>query len=85
MSDLHSTTSKFLEWKFSRISGEVLNLGPICLKLDFTYKIWNINVKLVLRVSKLTDVQISKYIWQDFYFGTIFAQILISMVLKWLI
>ena len=35
----HSTPSKFLECKFSSKSGEVLNLGPSCLKIDFRYKI----------------------------------------------
>ena len=39
MLDLHSTPSKFLECKFSNKSGEVLNLGPICLKIYFRYKI----------------------------------------------
>ena len=38
MLDLYSTPSKFLECKFSSESGEVLNLGPICLKIDFRYK-----------------------------------------------
>ena len=33
----HPTPSKFLECKFSSKSGEVLNLGPICLKRDFRY------------------------------------------------
>ena len=39
MLDLHSTPSKFLECKFSNKSGEVLNWGQICLKIDFRYKI----------------------------------------------
>ena len=39
MLDLHSTASKFLECKFLSKSGKVLNLGPICLKIDFKYKI----------------------------------------------
>ena len=39
MLDLHSTPSKFLECKFLSESVKFLNLGPICLKIDFRYKI----------------------------------------------
>ena len=39
MVDLHATTSKFFESKFSSKSARVLNLGPNCLKTDFRYKI----------------------------------------------
>ena len=39
MLGLHSTPSKFLECKFSSKYDEDLNLGLICLKLDFRYKI----------------------------------------------
>ena len=49
-----------------------LNLGPIYLRKILGF---NINVKLVLSSFKLTSVQISKYIWRDFDFETIFAHI----------
>ena len=39
MLDLHSTPSKFLECKFSSKPGKVLNLEPICLKIEFGYNI----------------------------------------------
>ena len=60
MLDLDSTPSKLLEYTFSSKSGEVLNLGTICLKQILDTKSWNINVKLVLCASKLTGVEISK-------------------------
>ena len=39
MLDLQSAPSEFLERKSSSKSGKLLNLGPICLKIDFRYKI----------------------------------------------
>ena len=39
MLDLYSTPSEFLGCKFSSKSDEVLNLGSICLKIDFRNKI----------------------------------------------
>ena len=61
MLDMHSAPSKFLKQTFSCKSGKVLNLGPICLKIDFSCKTLKpINVKLVLSASKLTGLEISK-------------------------
>ena len=36
---LHATFSKFIECKFPSESGDILNLGPICLKINFRYQI----------------------------------------------
>ena len=40
MSDLYSTHSKYLEFKFLSKSDEFLLLGPICSNIDFRYKLW---------------------------------------------
>ena len=39
MSDQYSPPSKCLDSKFSSKSDEVLSLGPICLNIDFSYKV----------------------------------------------
>ena len=55
----HSTRSKFVKCKFLSKSRKVLNLWSICPKIDLDIKSWNVNDKLVLSTSKLTDVKIS--------------------------
>ena len=52
--------SKGFPFKFSSKSGEVLNLQPICLKIDFRHKILKCQCKTLTSTSKLTGVEISK-------------------------
>ena len=58
MLDLYSTPSKFLECKFSSESGEVLNLGPICLKIDFRYK------DLEIPISDFYSAPLNWLVWK---------------------